>query len=118
MWGVPTVQRRCDHCGKLFSAIEKGGGRTWSEVIADAGDHGEEEEHNDQLDDVAEDDLEDEEEDEEDGGELVDGAVEYHVVRCPCCGSRDTKVYTTKRPIRYHKCLADGCGLTFKSTEK
>lgn len=43
-------------------------------------------------------------------------AVEYHVMRCPICGSEKTKVYSTVRPVRYHKCLY--CGANFKSVEK
>jgi len=44
------------------------------------------------------------------------GAVFYHVVRCPECGSAETKVTSTKRPIRRHKCRE--CGAPFKSVEK
>ena len=44
------------------------------------------------------------------------GAVIFHPVRCPDCGSDDTKVTSTRRPVRYHKCR--GCGATFKSVEK
>jgi ssDNA-binding Zn-finger/Zn-ribbon topoisomerase 1 len=41
--------------------------------------------------------------------------VVYQVIRCPGCGSGDTHVTSTRRPIRHHKC--DGCGECFKSSE-
>jgi transcriptional regulator NrdR family protein len=41
--------------------------------------------------------------------------VLYHVVRCPRCGSDQTRVTSTRRPIRHHKCHE--CGLRFKSHE-
>ena len=44
------------------------------------------------------------------------GAVRYHVVRCPKCQSDRTKITSTQRPVRYHKCKA--CGHTFKSVEQ
>ena len=56
------------------------------------------------------------EDDDEDGPE-AEAVVEFRVVRCPFCGSEDTKVASTRRPWRYHKCLAEECGLTFKSKE-
>jgi len=43
------------------------------------------------------------------------GAVLFHAVHCPECGSTDTRVTSTRRPIRHHKCRA--CGETFKSVE-
>jgi len=43
-------------------------------------------------------------------------AVRYKVIRCPKCGSDSTKVASTKRPIRSHKCL--DCGFPFKSVEE
>ena len=46
----------------------------------------------------------------------VDGLTYYHVVRCPSCGSKDTKVTSTRKPIRHHKCKE--CGHCFKSTER
>ena len=36
-------------------------------------------------------------------------------IRCPACGSADTKVKSTRRPLRFHKCGA--CGHCFKSRE-
>ena len=42
--------------------------------------------------------------------------VIYHVVICPACGSKRTRVTSTRRPIRHHKCQA--CSHTFKSMEK
>jgi len=44
--------------------------------------------------------------------------VDYPVpiIRCPACGSSDTLVRSTTRPVRYHRCR--GCGGTFKSVER
>lgn len=42
-------------------------------------------------------------------------AVTFHVVRCPLCQSEETKVTSTQRPVRYHKC--EKCGHNFKSVE-
>lgn len=42
--------------------------------------------------------------------------VAYYVLRCPKCKSKKNKMYSSKPPIRYHKCLE--CGLNFKSIEK
>lgn len=42
--------------------------------------------------------------------------VSYHVVRCPSCGSKNTKVSSTRRPIRHHKCK--DCEHNFKSEEE
>lgn len=42
-------------------------------------------------------------------------AVIYHVIRCPVCDSKKTKIARTARPIRWHKCIK--CGHTFKSVE-
>lgn len=44
-----------------------------------------------------------------------DGVVRYVLVRCPECGSSDTAITRTSRPIRYHKCRA--CNHAFKSVE-
>ena len=57
------------------------------------------------------------EDDDEEEDAAVDDVVKFHVVRCPFCGSEDTKVTSTRRPVRHHRCLAEGCGLTFKSKE-
>jgi Zn finger protein HypA/HybF involved in hydrogenase expression len=43
------------------------------------------------------------------------GIVAYHVVRCPSCGSKNTKVSSTRRPLRHHKCK--DCNHNFKSEE-
>lgn len=45
-----------------------------------------------------------------------DLAVDYIVIQCPRCLSKKTRVTSTQKPIRYHKC--DNCELTFKSVEK
>ena len=42
--------------------------------------------------------------------------VAYHVLRCPECGSDATRVTSTRRPLRWHKC--DDCDHTFKSFER
>jgi transposase-like protein len=42
-------------------------------------------------------------------------AVIYGHTRCPACGSTKTRVGTTQRPVRYHKCV--DCRHTFKSIE-
>jgi len=42
--------------------------------------------------------------------------VWYTKIRCPYCGSDDTRVYGTSIPIRYHKCNA--CRRKFISKEK
>lgn len=44
------------------------------------------------------------------------GGVIYKVVKCPECGSKDTKVTSTRRPIRHHKCKS--CEHCFKSVEE
>jgi|GEM_PF-2298069 len=43
------------------------------------------------------------------------GAVIFHAVHCPKCGSTDTRVTSTRRPVRHHKCRA--CSAAFKSVE-
>ncbi len=45
------------------------------------------------------------------GGE----AVIYYPIRCPKCRSKNTRVTSTVKPVRYHKC--DNCGYSFKSVE-
>jgi len=44
------------------------------------------------------------------------GAVIYRPIRCPKCGSTKTRITSTRRPIRQHKC--QDCGHTFKSIEQ
>ena len=41
--------------------------------------------------------------------------VAFKPVTCPVCGSKDVRVTSTQRPIRYHKCRA--CAVNFKSFE-
>ena len=42
--------------------------------------------------------------------------VRYFVLHCPECGGAKTKITSTRRPIRYHRC--PDCGHTFKSVEQ
>ena len=46
--------------------------------------------------------------------------IVYPVILCPVdqggCGSSSTKVTSTRRPMRHHKCR--DCGFTFKSMEE
>ena len=37
------------------------------------------------------------------------------VIRCPLCLSEETRVASTRRPVRHHKCLK--CGHCLKSVE-
>lgn len=41
--------------------------------------------------------------------------VIWHKIKCPECDSHRVPVHTTRKPIRYHKCL--DCGCLFKSVE-
>lgn len=43
------------------------------------------------------------------------GVVPYRLVRCPACHSENTRVTSTRRPLRQHKCL--DCGHPFRSKE-
>ncbi len=47
--------------------------------------------------------------------EPAERPVAYKVLTCPVCGSKDTLVTGTKRPIRHHKCRS--CKVNFKSHE-
>ena len=51
-----------------------------------------------------------------DDDSVIYPAVIYHVIKCPKCGSDNTKILTTKRPIRYHACSE--CGHGFRSIER
>jgi len=42
--------------------------------------------------------------------------VYWRVIKCPTCNSKSCFVYSSKSPIRYHKCR--DCGNTFKSIEE
>lgn len=46
----------------------------------------------------------------------TDKVVRYHIVHCPECNSDQCRVYSTKRPLRYHICHE--CGALFKSVEQ
>ena len=41
--------------------------------------------------------------------------VIYPRLHCPACQSTETRIASTRKPIRYHVCLA--CGQRFKSVE-
>ena len=85
-WGKPIVRSRCRHCGAMFTAAAP---------VPDARDPPEDLLPAERPAGVAE-------------------AVIYRPIRCPDCGSAETKITSTQRPIRYHKCR---CGRTFKSVE-
>jgi len=52
-----------------------------------------------------------------DTGPPPDGlAVAYPLIRCPACDSTETRITSTRRPLRYHRC--SDCGHTFKSREQ
>lgn len=59
-----------------------------------------------------------EERSEESGKEEYDNNnyVLFIPTRCPKCESKNTKIYKTNVPVRYHKCKL--CGHKFKSYEK
>ena len=89
-WGRPTERRRCRFCG-----------REWHAPVDD--------EQNDKHED---------QNDKPESGEPTHRPVVYRMARrpkCPECGSENTKVISTRRPIRHHKCR--DCGAAFKSSE-
>jgi len=52
------------------------------------------------------------------GEQLVendDYGVPYFPLKCPKCGSKNIRCYSTHLPIRYHLC--NDCGKNFKSIE-
>lgn len=90
-WGLKRMERRrCSHCGKLFSITVN------KPPPPEAPPEGS----------AADDSM------------SIDGqrVAEYHVTKCPYCGSKRVPVQHTDRPVRFHKC-AD-CGRTFKSVER
>ena len=51
----------------------------------------------------------------------MEEATKYQTTKCPSCGSKETHVIKTEKPvgkikIRRHRCLS--CGETFKSSEE
>ncbi len=42
-------------------------------------------------------------------------AVRYDPIHCPTCNSKNVRVTSTQKPVRYHKC--QDCGHPFKSVE-
>lgn len=49
-------------------------------------------------------------------GEGIASAAIYRRVRCPRCGSTNTRVHTSRAPVRYHRCR--DCNHRFKSVEE
>ncbi|MFH2030843.1 MAG: hypothetical protein ABIJ40_09560, partial [Bacteroidota bacterium] len=47
--------------------------------------------------------------------ESEDYGVLFHPLKCPKCGSKNHRCYSTHLPIRYHACR--DCGKNFKSIE-
>jgi transcriptional regulator NrdR family protein len=99
-WGGPNLERlRCKHC--LYEWREK----KWAKAEPDNGE----------VEAPSNGDGEHE--------EREPGAVIYHVLRCPACDSRKTKITSSPKQadptvprIRYHECK--DCQNTFKSVEK
>lgn len=97
---VLTEAKECSKCG-CKDRVKRDGqqrcrhcGKLWVRHIAPASDMREtEQEH-----------------------EPIEGVTYYHVLRCPSCGSKKTKITSTRKPIRHHKCK--DCGHNFKSTER
>lgn len=51
-----------------------------------------------------------------DGERAAPVPVRYQILCCPKCGGENTRVTSTQRPIRHHKCK--DCGQTFKTVEE
>lgn len=92
-WGTASVRYRCNHCGQTWHPTRWQGSPVPAQPTATP-----------------------EPEPNGNGDVSLGGAVVYRPIRCPDCGSTETKVTSTRRPTRYHKCL--GCGGTFKSVER
>jgi hypothetical protein len=45
-------------------------------------------------------------------------AIKYFPLQCPLCGTKKPKTYSTRLPVRYHKCRNPKCGISFKSIEQ
>jgi len=91
-WGQVHERRQCSHCGRTWlTAVEE-------EPSAVSGQPS--------VTPAAE----------PEPAEDADQVVVYPAICCPQCGSKRTKVSSTRRPIRFHKCLE--CGWTFKSAEE
>jgi len=107
-FGRATQRLRCEHCGHTWRERENWptSKRPAEDLYPAAASDGED-------DPVLYDPLPAE--------PTAGGAVIFHAVHCPECGSADTKVTSSPRPrlhaarIRRHKCLA--CGVPFKSVE-
>jgi transposase-like protein len=90
-WGLSLTKWQCNHCGSTFTVRERE-----ADPPASSGN----------------------------GHHVIDETqpklIVYPLIRCPVnqegCGSTNTKVARTKRPIRYHKC--QDCGKSFKSVEE
>ena len=51
----------------------------------------------------------------EDSSTPVQYGIIYYPLKCPQCGSKDIKTYSSAPPVRYHKCKK--CGYNFRSRE-
>jgi Zn ribbon nucleic-acid-binding protein len=81
-WGLPSVVRRCVHCGYTFSALVP----TPEDTIRP-----------------------------DPPRPAAPPFVLYPMIHCPECNSVQTRVTSTRKPVRHHKC--DNCGHCFKSHE-
>lgn len=98
-----TARYRCRNCGKTWRAS-----RPWTPIEEPAPEKQQKVEQppEQQGDEASRAEL-----DEYDGRGVV-----FHVVQCPACRSPNTRITSTRRPVRYHRC--GDCGQTFKSVEK
>ncbi len=88
-WGATLTKQQCNHCGGTFTVPEE-----------------KQESGNGEVEEVS--------------PPAPPKRTVYQPIRCPefdgGCGSINTKVTSTRRPVRHHKCR--DCGKNFKSTEE
>jgi hypothetical protein len=93
-WGGSSVRHRCRHCGATWYP------RRWKK------ENGQPDGQPDRTPEPT-----------EQASEISPGgAVIYRPLHCPECGGTDTKITSTRRPVRHHKCRQ--CGASFKSVER